>query len=265
MKLHYQTYFDKAPIAAVELPPVLIVPGLFGSIGNWRGFAKKLSEHRRVIVVDQRNHGLSPHASTHSYFDLVGDIVELLDDLEIEIVSLCGHSMGGKAAMVFALIAPERLDRLMVLDIAPVIYQHSHKAILEGLARVDLIGCKSRSEVERQLVGAIPDKSTRLFIMLSLAGKSNEFYWRLNVPVLLESLPLIGGFPLDELSHRQHLSKTVFIKGSCSNYVDSEYYDSIMKFFPGADIKSVNGAGHWLHVEQPDAVIDLCLNFLEEE
>ncbi len=265
MKLNYQTYFDNVSESDAALSPVIIIPGLFGSIANWRGFADKLSKHVKVVVVDQRNHGKSPHAPENSYFDLASDIVELLDDLNIEKASICGHSMGGKTAMVLALVAPQRVDRLLVLDIAPVSYTHSHAPILEGLSNVDLKNSKSRSDVERQLSSAVPDKSTRMFIMLSLGGKIGSYFWRLNVPALQKNLPLIGGFPINLLADRKYLSKCVFIKGDLSNYVDSEYYDAIRGFFPSAEIQEVSGAGHWLHVDEPAAVLDLCLGFLQKE
>ena len=269
MKLHYQTYFDLAAPEYAEQhqnsSPVLIIPGLFGSTANWRGFAKQLATRRRVIVVDQRNHGESPHAAENSYFDLVDDIVNLLSDLDIDKVTLCGHSMGGKTAMVFALTQAEKLDRLIVLDIAPVTYDHSHAPILEALQSLDLSLYSSRSAVEGALAQSIPDKSTRLFIMLSLTGKAGQFRWRLNVDALYANLPLISGFPTLELADHSYEDRCLFVKGGRSDYVNEDYYERIKKLFPAAVIKTVKQAGHWLHVEKPMPVLEQILTFLEKE
>ena len=266
MKLFYQTYFDSVESSSSEdLSAVLIIPGLFGSTANWRGFAKQLAKHRRVIVIDQRNHGQSPHADANSYLDLVADIVELLDDLGIHKITLCGHSMGGKTAMTFALTQPQRLDQLIVLDIAPVAYDHSHAPILEALQNTDLSEFTSRSEVEQALSQKISDKSTRLFIMLSLTGRAGEFAWRLNVDALLANLPAISGFPNHVSEGTPFAKECLFVKGGQSEYVNQRHYESIYQLFPSAIISTVERAGHWLHIEQQQAVLENVLNFLKKE
>ncbi len=263
MKLHYQTYFNQVT-PSEQKTPVVIIPGLFGSTGNWRGFAKKLSESWPVLVIDQRNHGRSPHHVDNSYLDLAEDVLELIDDLGFERVSLCAHSMGGKTAMTFALLYPDRVDALIVLDIAPVTYSHSHATILEGLQDVDLSKVGSRSEVEKQLVDAIPDKSTRMFIMLSLAQKDGAFFWRLNVDALYSNLPLIGSFPAQELVAYSYDRNCLFLKGAKSDYLIEDYYPSIKQWFSNADIAHIDDAGHWLHIEQQDAVLEHVSLFLKK-
>lgn len=263
MKLHYQTYLEHHGLHS-DLAPVLIIPGLFGSTGNWRGFAKKLAQYRPVIVVDQRNHGQSPHSSDNAYADLVADIVELLDDLELPVVTLCGHSMGGKTAMVFALTQPERLEQLIVLDIAPIAYAHSHAPILQALMSLDLSLVASRSEVEQRLTSAIPDKSTRLFIMLSLVKVDGRFQWRLNLDALYANLPFIAAFPEQNPSVGVFDRHCLFIKGADSDYIDEKGQASIRKLFPAATIQAVPAAGHWLHVEQQDSVVEQIVRFIEK-
>ncbi len=257
MKLYHQVYIDQRPLefwpADQPLSPMIIIPGLFGSTGNWRGFAKKMSEFTPVIVVDQRNHGRSGHAPENSYFDLVEDLLSLLDDLSIDRATLCGHSMGGKTAMLFALTNPRRIENLIVLDIAPTAYSHSHAPILRGLKQVDLEQSRHRADIELQLQRAIPDKSTRLFIMLSLGGKTGAFFWRLNVDALLENLPLIGNFP--DVASQNYAEKTLFIRGENSDYILDEHRSSIKKLFPRAEIETVNDAGHWVHIDQPEMVL----------
>ena len=265
MKLYYQTYFKQADSDGGsehhELSPVLIIPGLFGSTANWRGFAKKLAEHRGVIVVDQRNHGQSPHAPENSFYDLVDDLLELIDDLEIDKVTLCGHSMGGKTAMMFALTHSSRVDKLMVLDIAPVQYSHSHAPILQALKSLDLSQFDSRTAIEQALSSSIEDKSTRLFIMLSLTGRAGEFRWRLNVDALLENLPFISGFPDLSNNNVSYSDSCLFLKGGNSDYVTEAHYPRIKELFPGAVISTVEQAGHWLHVDQQRAVLEYVIDF----
>ncbi len=269
MKLYHQTYFDLAdPNYTQEhrnSSPVLIIPGLFGSTANWRGFAKKLAERRRVIVIDQRNHGQSPHAKNNSYFDLVDDLLVLLEELKLDKVTLCGHSMGGKTAMVFALTHASKLDQLIVLDIAPVKYEHSHAPILEALKSLDLKGLGSRSAVDQALSTQITEKSTRLFIMLSLAGSAGNYEWRLNVDVLFDNLSLISGFPHSQLQGAVYPKGCLFVKGGDSDYVNERYHDNITERFPAAQIKTVEQAGHWLHIDQKEAVLEQVLTFLEKE
>jgi len=265
MKLHHQTYFEHQPLTGSKVTPVVIIPGLFGAVGNWRSFAKRLSQHAPVIVIDQRNHGQSPHSPDNSYADCVDDVLELLDDFNLERASLCGHSMGGKTAMTFALTYPERLDKLLVLDIAPVAYSHSHASVLEALKRVDLTAMTSRAEVEKQLATSIEDKSVRLFIMLSLSSKNGGFFWRINIDGLYQNLTLISGFPHQTLSHKNYSKSCLFIKGEQSDYVHRRHYEIIGRLFPAASIETISEAGHWLHIEQPDAVLNKVVKFLTKE
>lgn len=245
--------------------PVIIIPGLFGSCGNWRGFAKELSKKVPVVVVDQRNHGLSPHSNDNSYFDLASDLKELIVDLDLSVVSLCGHSMGGKTAMVFALMYPQLLSKLVVLDIAPIAYSHSHDRILEGMMAIDLDSVSSRSQVDQTLMQAIPDKATRMFVLLSLAKTPERYVWRLNTEVLYNNLELIVGFPSGELNESNYTEECLFVSGGNSNYIDEEGKSEIERFFPSAKLEIVWGAGHWLHIDKRNDVIEKVWFFLKKE
>jgi len=280
IKLHSQTYPDNlleisSEPENVEIP-VLILPGLFGSTANWRGFAKQLSEYCPVIVLDQRNHGHSPHADSHNYFDMAGDLLKFLDDNDIQKIKLCGHSMGGKTAMVFSLLHPERVEQLAVLDIAPVSYTHTHAPYLEALIDIDLDKIGSRSEAEKQLKPLIPETSIRLFLLQSLAGGVGSFEWRLNLSVLLRDMPYILSFPTDELVEKAKLGDNfegnvpisssvdaIFVNGSLSDYVDQTHSSVILDRFPRASFETVEGAAHWLHAEKPQDVLTVLLNFYD--
>lgn len=270
MKLYYQYYptsLEPDTIEPSELnqPAVIIIPGLFGSTTNWRGFAKKLSEHYPVIVIDQRNHGRSPHADTQSYFDMCDDLLELLNELELDNPILCGHSMGGKVAMVFGLLYPERVSKLAVLDIAPVVYPHSHAPFLEALMRIDLSQLASRKAADTALQSAIPETGTRLFLLQSLVGSANNYQWRLNLPVLHSQMNEIVGFPTERLESYSSQVEACFIYGESSTYVTEQNLRLIKTFFPSASAKGIPNAGHWLHVEQPTLVLDALHTFLQQQ
>lgn len=263
MKLYYQIYPEALDLSSLDHAPVIIIPGLFGSTSNWRSFARKLSEHYPVIVIDQRNHGRSPHADTHSYFDMSGDLLELVDLLNLDKVILCGHSMGGKVAMLFSLLHPERVEKLAILDIAPVTYTHSHAPFLDALLEIDLSQLESRSAADKALQSAIPDTGTRLFLLQSLTGTAKNYQWRLNLSVLHREMDKIVGFPSDGLSTYSNSVETGLIYGENSTYVKQQDLPLIKKFFPKAYLTGIPNAGHWLHVEQPALVLAALLNFLQ--
>ena len=265
MKLFYQIYPDSQDLAALVQPPVLIIPGLFGSTINWRSFARELSKTYPVIVIDQRNHGRSPHTDTQSYFDMSDDVLELLDTLALDKVALCGHSMGGKTAMVFSLLHPERVSKLVILDIIPRTYTHSHAPFLDALLQIDLSQLGSRSDADKALRSAIPDTGTRLFLLQSLTGNAKNYQWRLNLSVLQREMQKIVGFPSDELEGCSNSVETTVIFGDNSTYVKGQDLTLLTKFFPQADLTSISNAGHWLHVEQPKLVLDALQTFLQKK
>ena len=261
MKLYYQHFPDHLSIDQfAHNVPVIIIHGLFGSTANWRSFARKLAVTRPVIVVDLRNHGRSPHADSNTYVDMVADLIELCDQLAIDKAVFCGHSMGGKVGMLLAHKHPQRVERLLVLDIAPVKYQHSHAPFLQGLMNIDLSVLKSRSEADRALRNVITDTPTRLFLLQSLTGSPGNYKWRINIPVLYEFMETIMDFP--EQTTRFD-APTLFLHGELSNYVLQEHRAKIEQMFSHPQFQSIEGAGHWLHAEQPDLVLLAVREFID--
>ncbi len=245
-------------------PALIIVHGLFGSIANWRAVARELSKNFQVYVIDQRNHGESLNADSMSYKDMADDLDEFIRTHKLEDFTLCGHSMGGKAVMTYALsgyASAERMTAIVVLDIAPEIYTHSHAPFLASMAEIDLGLVTSRAEVEKLLQPAIPDNSTRLFLMQSLERQDGQFRWKLNLPVLHKYMPDIVGFPKKMLLGNSKSVQSLFLYGSQSDYVKPEMHSQIKKYFPKAEFDSVE-AGHWLHVEQRLPMIDSINRFL---
>lgn len=232
--LEYQSFGDGAPL--------VIVHGLYGSGRNWGVIAKRLSDERRVITVDMRNHGSSPWFQTHSYPELAEDLAEVLDG--IGPADVVGHSMGGKASMVLALKYPSLINRLIVADIAPVAYGHSQIQFIHAMRRVDFAKVNKRSDALPMLGDIDPGVATFLLQSLDLAGKK----WRLNLDVLEAEMPKILGFPEVE---GQFSASTLFLSGANSDYVLPAHREAIKRLFPKARFAKIPGAGHWLHAEKP--------------
>ena len=228
-----------------DAPDLVIVHGLYGSARNWGVIAKRLSDRRRVIAVDQRNHGQSPRTETQSYDDMAADLAEVIASLRGR-ADVLGHSMGGKAAMVLALTRPEMVNRLIVADIAPVAYEHSQIQYIEAMRAVDLSQVEKRSDAEAQLARVVEDPTLISFFTQSLDVKEKK--WRLNLDVLAREMPRILGFPD---INGQFDGETLFLSGAESDYVKPAYRDRLKALFPKARFAKIPGAGHWLHAEKP--------------
>lgn len=237
-------------------PPVLIAHGLFGSARNWGVIAKRMSATRRVVCVDMRNHGQSPWTQSHSYPDLAADLAEVVSALG-GTVDIIGHSMGGKAAMVFALSRPGMVRRLLVADIAPVGYSHSQQSMITAMRSIDLSQIETRGDADRQLARAVDEASVRAFLLQSLDVKARE--WRLNLDVLERDMDLIIGFP--DVSG-QFTGATLFLSGGLSDYVLPDHRPIIKKLFPTARHAKIPQTGHWLHAEKPREFEASALSFL---
>ena len=234
-------------ITGTEGPLVFIVHGLFGSGRNWGVIAKRLSDRFRVVTPDLRNHGLSPQSDTHDYPALAADLAETIEHIGHP-VQLCGHSMGGKAAMVLALTRPDLLSRLVVADIAPVRYGHSQAQHIDAMRAVDLSVVSRRSEAAEQLAaqGTPPELQSFFTQSLDVAEKR----WLLNLDALAANMDKILGFPAVAGSFE---APTLFLSGANSDYVQPEHRAEIKALFPKANFAKIPDAGHWLHAENPRA------------
>ncbi|QBF31032.1 alpha/beta fold hydrolase [Thalassococcus sp. S3] len=225
-----------------DRPPVLIAHGLFGSARNWNMIAKRLADEREVIAVDMRNHGASPWFETQSYQDMAGDLAEILD----RPTDVLGHSMGGKSAMMLALLHPEQVHRMIVADIAPVAYGHSQMQYIDAMRAVDLTQVARRSDAVAQLADLGVAEMEQSFLTQSL--DLPEKRWRLNLDTLAAEMPKILSFPQVEAQFER---PTLFLSGAASHYVQPEYRPRIKTLFPAARFAKLPGAGHWLHAEKP--------------
>ncbi|MFN5331144.1 MAG: alpha/beta fold hydrolase [Bacteroidota bacterium] len=240
-------------------PPLVILHGLFGSADNWYSIAKDLEGSFTLYLVDQRNHGDSPHSSVWNYEVMVEDVRELLVTEGLDSVYLMGHSMGGKTAMNFAVRYPGRVRKLIVGDIAPRYYPIHHQVILEGLNAIDLSQLQSRKEADDHLAKFIPELGIRQFLLKSLGRDGQGFAWKINLSVITEKIEEVGK-ALEEGAIFE--GPTLFLSGANSNYIQEKDLSDMKRHFPNFTWVSIPNAGHWLHAEQPQAVIKEIRNFL---
>lgn len=229
------------------LPPLLIVHGLFGSARNWGAIARRMASDREVVAVDMRNHGESPWFPVHGYAEMATDLAEVIDAIGGR-ADVVGHSMGGKAAMQLALTHGERVNRLVVADIAPVAYGHTQSHLIAAMRGLDLTGLDGRMEADRRLASAVTDPGVRAFLLQSLDLKAVPPRWRLNLDVLDAEMPRIIGWPGTD---GRFDGPVLFLAGAASDYVRPEHRTEIKRLFPQARQAKIPGAGHWLHADRP--------------
>jgi pimeloyl-ACP methyl ester carboxylesterase len=257
--------------------PIVIVHGLYGSSDNWLTVAKKLSSRYKIYMIDQRNHGRSPNAEEHSYVAMTADLAEFFDEQHIEKAILMGHSMGGKTAMSFAADYPERVEKLIVVDIAPKDYfllndesqYYLHNNILRAMMELDFSKVESRKQVEDFLLERIDSAQIVQFLLKNVHRnkESHQFEWRLNVPVLYDNLDeIIKGVNAHWFDDRLPILNypVLFVKGALSNYILPEDFSIIHRIYPDVEIVEIPNAGHWLHAEQPQLFMEVIWNFIKK-
>jgi esterase len=245
--------------------PLIILHGLYGSGDNWYRIGRQLSRYFTIYLVDQRNHGNSPHDPVFNYDVLTADLVELYRSENIEQACIIGHSMGGKVAMHFTLQFPSRVMKLVVIDIALRSYEASpqmliHQYIVKSLIALDILHLTTRSEVDDQLARTIPQASLRQFLLKNLKRKdNNSFFWGLNLIALQDNLTeLLRRIDYDEKSFQ---GPVLVVSGKNSGYLNADDRHAFAAAFPCMRYEEID-AGHWVHVEQPEQLIDLLLDFL---
>lgn len=240
-------------------PVVVLLHGLFGSSDNLSVIRRHLALEFRVINIDLPDHGKSPHSVVFSFNDYANQVIATLHKLQINSASFVGHSLGGKIAMWIAHLQAPLIDKLIILDIAPVSYEPSHQSVLEGLAAIPLESIKSRKEAETTMSGFIKDAGTSAFLLKSLYENSGIWHWRFNLNLLARDYHLLSDWPLSDGS--VYAKEILFIKGEDSDYILPEHQGIIMAQFPKAKAKLVK-AGHWLHAQKPQIVNSLITKHL---
>ncbi len=251
MKLHFREYGNGRPM--------VILHGLFGSSDNWLTQAKLFAENYRVLTVDLRNHGLSPHDEAFDYSSMVDDLEEFFRDHDLSGAILIGHSMGGKAAMNFSISHPDAVGKLVIVDIAPRSYDLEHYVIADGLASIPIDTISSRKEAEEHLATYVSDLGTRQFLLKNLQRMSEGgFSWKMNLPVIREKLANVG---VDLISEGTFTKPTLFVRGGNSSYVLDTDIARIKEVFPKAEVQTMD-TGHWVQAEKPEEFVSLVTNWL---
>lgn len=242
--------------------PVIILHGLFGTLDNWQTIAKKMAEEYTVYIVDQRNHGRSPHGEPFDYPTMAEDLKAFMEANWIFNAHIIGHSMGGKTVMQFALEHPEMVNKLVVADIAPVKYEPRHNHIFKALSDLDLINLKSRGEADTFLKNQITDWGERQFLLKNLTRKKEGGYrFKMNLPVINKHYEDI----LAEIEHLDSFDgSTLFVKGGRSRHMQDSHLKTINTLFPNAIVHTIENAGHWVHADSPDEFLAIVSNFLSE-
>ena len=247
-----------------EGKPMIILHGFLGMSDNWKTLGKEFSEKGfEVHLVDQRNHGRSPHSAELDYLSMAKDIKEYMDQHQLKDLILMGHSMGGKTAMMTACLFPHLVKKLIVVDIAPKYYAPHHQQILDGLQAVNRADMSSRGEAEDLLAKYVPEADVRLFLLKNLYWKSKgKLALRMNLDVLMANVEAVGEALPGDYSYG---GPTLFIKGEKSNYIRTEEdLPEILKHFPSAEVKIIQDAGHWVHAENKDDFFNAVQDFLQK-
>jgi esterase len=256
MELNYRQYSENGA-------PVLVLHGLFGSLSNWGWHCKQLAQQYAVYGVDLRNHGDSPHSDQLDYQVMAEDVRQLIVRLGLESCCIVGHSMGGKVAMQLALSFPDLVEKLVIVDIAPVSYPEDadgHMNVLAAMDAVKLGEIKSRTQAEVTLEDYIPQEATRKFLLTNLVrNKEGSFEWRLDKDSIRKNY---ANLRAELIATMSFLKPVLFVKGSLSPYIKPEHEAQIKELFPAASVKLLMDAGHWLHAEQPQALQKILLKFL---
>lgn len=254
MNLNYKSYGKGMPL--------IILHGLFGSLDNWHSHARKLSESYQVFIIDQRNHGKSPHTHIMDYPSMAEDIANFMDQHSIREALLAGHSMGGKTAMELALQQPQRIRKLVSIDMTPFGVSGGHEEIIQALKSIDLSNIKRRKDADEQLKVHIKDFGIRQFLLKNLEPKKHDGYqWKMNLPTIEENYDkILAGIRSDI----QFQGPTLFLKGQKSEYLREESLSSYQQIFPKAKIQTVTNAGHWVHAEAPEEFSAILSHFLAE-
>ncbi|MFC6286625.1 alpha/beta fold hydrolase [Nocardioides sp. GCM10027113] len=254
--LHTTSYGDSGPL-------VVFCHGLFGQGKNWTGIAKELAADHRVLLVDMPHHGRSAWSDSFDYLDAADQVAGLFS--EDDPVALVGHSMGGKIAMLAALRHPARVERLCVVDVSPVRYEHTAEFVrfIDGMKALDLDSLEQRHEASSHLEEWVPDRTIRSFLLQNLRRHEDDWSWQINLEVLGRDLLEIGDWPDDRLpGDASYDGPVLWMAGQNSPYVRDEYAEPMDRWFPRNRRVTIKDAGHWVHSEQPEVFVEVLRRFL---
>ena len=235
-------------------PPVVILHGLFGAGRNWTQFAEALAEDHRVYLPDARNHGASPWAESMSYVEMADDVLALIEREQMRRPFVIGHSMGGKTAMALALSHPEAIGGIAVIDIAPESYADQFSSYVSAMRSLEVASATSRREIQQALADSLGADAPVGFLMQNLRRQNDRFDWRLNLLATGLCMRELCGFP-EALRDARYDGPALFIHGAESGYVRPSSLAGIRALFPHAGTERIADAGHWVHADQPAALL----------
>ncbi len=253
--LHSKIYGEN-----LSTTPLLVFHGLFGMLDNWGSFGKEFGELFPTHLIDLRNHGRSFHSSEMNHQVLSDDILNYMNFHHLQKVNLLGHSLGGKAVMTFAISHPEKVEKLVVVDIAPKTYPPHHQGIIKALESIDFQKITTRQQAEIALADYIPEKSVIQFLLKNLYWTDDKnLDWRFNLKTLSEKYT---EFVTNAVGNGQFLGETLFIAGEKSHYILPEDEFLIKQQFPQAKFATIKNAGHWVQAENPKDFSEVVKSFL---
>ena len=254
MELNFKKYGDSGE-------HIIILHGLFGMLDNWHTLASRFSAQYQVWIVDQRNHGRSPHSVEFNYPVMADDLHDFFQQHSIPKAHLIGHSMGGKTVMQFAFQYPDLIAKLIVIDIAPIGYPVKHNNEIEAMQSVQLDKITRRSDAEEMLMPLVPENDVRQFLLKNLTREGDTYRWRMDLESIVKNYAaIIGPVDLDKVYN----GATLFIKGGNSDYIREEDKPEILRQFPKAEFITVPGVGHWVHAEAPGHIFDIVTEYFQE-
>ncbi len=254
MKLNYKKI-------GTQGQPLIILHGLFGSLDNWATISKDIADLGYVVyLVDQRNHGRSPHAEESTYEAMAADLAEFIADHALESPVLLGHSMGGKTVMQYAETYPGTYDKLVIVDIGPKAYPPHHDELIDGLNALPLADIESRQHADELFSAHEPSLGVRQFLLKNLyRTEAGSYGFRFNLPVLTAQQANVGA----EIPKLRTIAEpTLFMRGAKSDYIKEEDWAEIQEMFPNAELVTIEKSGHWIHAEQPKRFVKALGAFL---
>lgn len=252
MKLNFKSYGQGSDV-------LIILHGLFGTLDNWATLSKRFSENYTVYAIDQRNHGKSGHADAFTYELLAQDLLEFMDEHDVYTASLLGHSMGGKTVMEFAHLFPERVERLIIADIAPRRYDPKHSTIIEALTSMDMSLVDNRATADKLLSAKIEQPGVRQFLLKNIQRQESGYTWKMNLSSLVKNYhDIIGPVSLGDAFDRPVL----VVSGGASDYVQQEDREHFEAHYENVTFHEIANAGHWIHAENPQEFFEVVSDFM---
>lgn len=231
-------------------PAVLLAHGMWCDAGMFGRLAGELARDHRVLVPDFRAHGRSdvPGASWR-IADLADDLAALLDQLGVPTVTLAGFSMGGMAAVDFALRYTDRLDGLVLMGTSAAAEELVRVAEIRTLARIiEVAGPPkflaheaSRSTFSAEFREQEPGEIRRWESVIQAMGR----------PALVQALRAVGGRPSQLEALGELPVPTLIISGLADRIMRPRWSEALHRRIPRSRLVTYPGVGHAVPTERP--------------